>query len=133
MALQLSSQRQLSTSEHAVNVSPPQLRSSCASTELPNQDDALQHFSADDITVPLTPCELHIPLGNTGSIVLVAHGIVSPMVPDKTSTIHGNPIPPGYYSILVDRVIKDYREVPLDFPRGDGEKTLWQVEHSFIL
>ena len=41
VALQLSSQRQSSTSEHAVNVSPPQLRSSWASIELPNQDDAL--------------------------------------------------------------------------------------------
>ena len=87
----------------------------------------------DDITVPLMPCELHIPLGNTGAIVLVAHGIVSPVVPDKTPSIHGNPIPLGYYSISVDRVIKDYREVPLDFPRGDREKTLGQVEHSFIL
>ena len=87
----------------------------------------------DDITVPLTPCELHIPLGNTGATVLVAHGIISPVVPDKTPTIHGNLIPPGYYSVLVDRVIKDYREVPLDFPGGDGEKTLGQAEHSFIL
>ena len=31
------------------------------------------------------------------------------------------------------RVIKDYREVSLDFPGGDGEKTLGQAEHSFIL
>ena len=87
----------------------------------------------DDITVPLMPCELHIPLGNTGATVLVAHGIVSPVVPDKTPTIHGNPIPPGYYSVLVDRVIKDYREVPLDFPGGDGEMALGQAEHSFVL
>ena len=62
VALQLSSQRQSSTSEHAVNISPPQLRSSCASTELPNQDDTLQHFPVDDITVPLMPCELYIPV-----------------------------------------------------------------------
>jgi hypothetical protein len=101
VALQLSSQRQ-STSEHGVNISPPQLRSSCASTELPNQDDALQHFPVDDITVPLTPCELHIPLGNTGATVLVAHGLVSPVVPEKTPTIHGNLIPPSYCSISVD-------------------------------
>ena len=87
----------------------------------------------DDITVPLTPCELHISLGNTGATVLVAHGIVSPVVPDKTPTIHGNPISPGYYSVSVDRVIKDYRTVPLDFPRGDGEKTVGQAEHSFVL
>ena len=61
------------------------------------------------------------------------HGIISPMVPGKTPTSHGNPIPPGYYSVSVDRVIKDYREVPLDFPGGDGEKTLGQAEHSFVL
>ena len=133
VALQLSSQRQSSTSEHAVNVSPPQLRSSCASTKLPNQDDALPHFPMDDITVSLTPCELQIPLGNTGATVLVAHGIVSPVVPKKTPTSHGNPIPPGYYNVSMDRVIKDYRELPLDFPRGDGEKTIGQAEHSFIL
>ena len=99
VALQLSSQMQSSTSEHAVNISPPQLRSSCASTELPNQDDALQHFPMDDIIVPFTPCELHIPLGNTGATVLVAHGIISPVVLEKTPTSHGNPIPPGYYSV----------------------------------
>jgi hypothetical protein len=63
----------------------------------------------------------------------VAYGIVSPVVPDKTPIIYGNPIPPGYYSISVDRVIKDYREVPLDFPRGDGERALEQAEHSFVL
>jgi hypothetical protein len=33
----------------------------------------------------------------------------------------------------VDRVIKDYREVALDIPRGDGEKTLGQAELSFIV
>jgi hypothetical protein len=62
----------------------PQLRSTCTSTELPNQDDALQHFSVDDIVVPVTPCELHIPMGNTGATVLATHGIISPMVPKKT-------------------------------------------------
>ena len=83
--------------------------------------------------MPLTPCELHIPLGKTSAIVLVAHGIISPMVPEKTPRSHGNPIPPGYYSVLVDRVVKGYREVALDFPRGNGEKTLGQAEHSFVL
>ena len=63
----------------------------------------------------------------------MAHGIISPVVLGKTPTSHGNPIPPGYYSVSMDRVIKDYREVPLDSPRGDGEKTLGQAEHSFVL
>jgi hypothetical protein len=70
-------------------------------------------------------------MGN--NTVLVAHGIASPVDPDKTPRSHGNPIPPGYYSISVDRVIKYYREVSLDFCRTDGEKTLGQAEHSFIL
>jgi hypothetical protein len=83
--------------------------------------------------VPLTSCQLHIPLGNTGATILVAYGIVSPVVPDKTPTIHGNLIPPGYYSVSVNRVIKYNREVPLDFPRGDREMTLAQAEHSFVL
>ena len=81
--------------------------------------------------MPLTPCELHIPMGN--STIVVAIGVVSPMDIDKTPRSHVNPIPPGYYSVSVDRVIKDYREVPLDFPGGDGEKTLGQAEHSFVL
>jgi hypothetical protein len=55
------------------------------------------------------------------------------MVPEKTLTSHGNAIPPSYYSISVDRVIKDYGEVPLDFLGGDGAKTLRQAEHLFVL
>ena len=68
-------------------------------------------------------------MGNTGATVLVAHGIFSHVVPDKTPRSHGNPIPPGYYSVSVDRVIKDYREAALYFPRGDGETTLGQAEY----
>jgi hypothetical protein len=130
VVLQLSSQRQ-STSYHGVNIGPLQLRSNCACTKLPNQDDALQHFPVDDIIEKMTQCELYIPMGN--STVMVVHSIVSLVDPDKTPRSHGNPIPPGYYSILVDRVIKDYREVALDFPRSDGKKTLGQAEHSFIV
>jgi hypothetical protein len=76
----------------------------------------------DDITEKMTPCEMHIPMGN--STIMVAHGIVSPVDPAKAPTSHGNPIQPRYYSVSMDRVIKDYREVALDFPGGDGEKTM---------
>jgi hypothetical protein len=72
-------------------------------------------------------------LGNIDATVLVVYNIVSPMVPEKRPIVHGNPIPPSYYSVSVDRVIKDYRKVPLDFLGGDGEKTLGQAKHSFIL
>jgi hypothetical protein len=71
---------------------------------------------------------------NTGATVLVAYGFISPMVLGvQAPTSHGNPIPPGYYSIGVDRVINDYKKVALDFLGGDGEKTLGQVEHSCIV
>jgi hypothetical protein len=70
-------------------------------------------------------------MGN--STVLGAHGIVSPVDADKTPRSHENPIPPGYYSISVDRVIINYREVSLDFSRGDREETLGQANHSFVL
>jgi hypothetical protein len=66
--------------------------------------------------------------------MLVAYDFVSPMVPgEEAPTRHGNPIPPGYYSIRVDRVINDYKKVALDFPGGDGEKTLRQAEHACIV
>ena len=79
----------------------------------------------------MTPSELHILMGNITDMVAI--GAISHVDPDKTPRSHGNPIPPGYYSVSMDRVIKDYREVALDFPRGDGETTLGQAEHSFIV
>jgi hypothetical protein len=128
------SQRQ-STSEHGATVSPTQHKSSCASTELPaNQDDALQHFPVDDISVPFTPCELHIPMVNTSATVLVAYGIVSLVVPGQVApTIHGKQIPPDYYSVGVDRVVDEYKKLALEFEGGDGEKTRGQAEHSCII
>jgi hypothetical protein len=54
---------------------------------------------------------------NTGVIVLVAYGFIYPVVPgEEAPTSHGNPIPPCYYSVRVDRVINDYKKVALDFP-----------------
>ena len=90
------------------------MKSSCASTELPViQDDAGLHFLVDDITEPLTTCELHIPDGNNASI-MVAVGVVSPIDRTKTPRIHGSVIQPGYASVSVDRVLKGYSNVPLD-------------------
>jgi len=101
--------------------------------ELPNQDDdPLRPYPMDNITQMMMLCELHIPMGKI--TVLVATTIVSLVDPDKSPPrIHGNLIQPGYFSVSVDRVCKDYRELGLKIPRGDGEKTLGQVEHSFIL
>jgi hypothetical protein len=71
---------------------------------------------------------------NTDATVLVAYGFVSPVVPgEQAPTSCGNPISLGYYSVGVNRVINDYKKVALDFPGGDGEKTLGQEEHSCIV
>ena len=100
-----------------INISPPdQLKSSCASTELPNQDDAMLHFPMDDITAPFTSCELHIPKEN--ATIMVALGVFSPPDPTKTPRIHGAIIPPGYVSVSVDRVNKGFSDLALDIPGG---------------
>ena len=108
------------------------MKSSCASTELPViQGDAGLCFPVDDITEPLTTCELHIPDGNNASI-MVAVGVVSPIDRTKTPRIHGSVIQPGYASVSVDRVLKGYSNVPLNIEGGDGEKTLGEAEKTFI-
>ena len=69
----MSAQRQASDLEMNINISPPnQLKSSCASTELPNQDDAMLRFPVDDITAPFTSCELHIPKWNATIMVALS-------------------------------------------------------------
>jgi hypothetical protein len=85
----------------------------------------------DDITQPLTTCELHIPKGN--ATVMVAISVVSPIDPTKTPRIHGTIISHGYASISVDRVTKGFSDVALEIPGCDGEKTLGEAEKAFIL
>ena len=87
-----------------VTISPiGQMKSSCASTELPDiQDDTRLRFPVDDITEPLTTCELHIPDGNNNASIMVAVGVVSPIDRTKTPRIHGSVIQPGYASVSVD-------------------------------
>ena len=54
----VSSIQRQTASEPGVNISPPdQLKSSCASTEMPTIQDGMGlHFPMDDITEPLTTC-----------------------------------------------------------------------------
>ena len=99
--------------------------------ELPiNQDDARLRFPMDDITDPLTTCELHIPKEN--AIVMVAIGVVSPIDHTKTPIIHGTIIPPRYASALVDGVMNGFSNVPLDIEGGDGEKSLGEAGKTFV-
>jgi len=124
-------QRQTATHPR-VNISPlGQLKSSCTSTEMPTiQDDVGLHFSVDDITEPLTTCELHIPQGT--ATVMVVVGVVTPIDPTKTPRIYGAIVPPGYASVSVDRVVKGFSNVQFEIEGGDGEKTLGGAEKTFI-
>jgi hypothetical protein len=63
---------------------------------------------------------------------MVATAVVSPIDPTKTPRIHTTVIPLEYASVSVDRVVKGYRNVPLDIEGGDGEKTLGEAEKAFI-
>jgi hypothetical protein len=123
-----------SLSQPATNISPgsAQLKSRCASTEVPmrQDDDAGMCFLVDDITAPLMSCELHISEGN--ATVKVATGLISPIDPTKTTRIHSVAIPLRYASVSVDRVVKGHENVALDIEGGDGEKTLGEAEKTFI-
>jgi len=63
---------------------------------------------------------------------MVVVGVVTPVDPTKTPTIHGVIVPPGYASVSVDRVVKGFSNVQLEIEGGDGEKTLGEVEKTFI-
>ena len=117
-------------SEPGFNISQSvQLKSSCASTEIPNQGDIGLCFPMDDITEPCTSCELHISKGN--SIIKVDIGLVNPTDRTKTPRILGNIIQEGYATISVDKAEKGFSDLPLDIPGGDGEKTLGEAEKTF--
>jgi hypothetical protein len=115
-----------------INLGSAQLKSSCASTEVPmrQDDDIGMRFSVDDVTSPLMSYKLHIPEGN--ATVKVATDVVSPIDPTKTPRIHSVAIPPGYASVSVDRVVKGHENVALDIEGVDGEKTLGEAEKTFI-
>ena len=94
------------------------------------QDDVGLHFPVDDITEPLTTCELHMPQGT--ATVMVAVGVATLVDPTRTPRIHGAIVPPGYASVSVDTVVKGFSNVQLDIEGGDGEKTLGEAEKTFI-
>jgi hypothetical protein len=94
------------------------------------QDDVGLHFLVDDITEPLTTCDLHIPQGT--ATVMVAVAVVTPVDPTRTPRIHGAIVLPRYASVSVDRVVKGFSNVQLEIEGGDGEKTLGEAEKTFI-
>ena len=87
-------------------------------------------FPVDDLIEPLNSCELHISEGTETKKVAV--GVVNAIDRTRTPRIHGQPVPDGYARVSVDRVERGCASVPLDIERGDGEKTLGEVEKTFI-
>jgi hypothetical protein len=52
---------------------------------------------------------------------------------DPNGTIIGSAIPPGYHVVHVDRVIREHWRVALNIIGGDGERTIGEAKHGFIL
>ena len=80
------------------------------------QNDMGLHFMVDDITEPLTTCELHIPQGT--ATVMVAISVITPIDPMKTPRIHGAVVATVYASVSVDRVVKGFSNVQLEIEGG---------------
>ena len=94
------------------------------------QDDMKLHFSVDDVIKALTTCELHVPDENATKKVAI--GVVNPIDRTRTPRIHNRPVPAGYASVSLDRVERGCGTVPLEIEGRDGEKTLGEVEKTFI-
>ena len=46
---------------------------------------------------------------------------------------HGQQIPPGYTRVGMEQVYQGWETLELDIPGGDGERTLTEAIHGYIL
>jgi len=88
------------------------------------QADAKLRFPVDDLTEPVTSCELYILEGTRTKKVVV--GVVSPIDRTRTMRIYSQPVLEGYAHVSVDRVERGCDSMPLNIEGGDGKKTLCQ-------
>ena len=112
-----------------------QCKSSCASTGLPADTGiatidttAEQHYPVDEIT-QRTPCALQTCSKNLK--FTVAYGSAVSSTPGEV--YHGQEIPTGYAKVGVEEVCNDWKNLELDIPGGDGETTLADAVHGYIL
>ena len=112
-----------------------QRKSSCASTGLPADTEIAaidttveQHYPVDEIT-QRTPCALQTCSKNLR--FMVVYGSAMPSTPDEV--YHGQEIPARYAKVGVEEVCNDWKNLELDIPGGDGETTLADVIHGYIL
>lgn len=107
-----------------VDAAPSQPRGSVGSSHL----EGCGAYPVDYVTEK-TDCELHVPMRNIS--VKVADGYVYP--PQEGATHHHLPIPAVCALVGVDSIVTGYETMELDFPGGEEEKTLGDVQRSFAL
>ena len=112
-----------------------QQKSSCTSTGLPAdtgiaaiETTAQQHYPVDEIT-QRTPCVLQTSFKNL--TFTVAYGSAMPSTPGEV--YHGQEIPAGHAKVGVEEVCNDWKNLELDIPGGNGETTLADATHGYIL
>ena len=55
-------------------------------------------------------------------------------MPSQSSDVyHGQEIPAGYAKVGVKEVCSDWKTLELNIPGGDGERTLEEAIHGYIL
>jgi hypothetical protein len=138
VALTMSQQQQPQAAPLEPNVDTgglSQCKSSCASTGLPADTGitaidttAEQHYPVDEITYR-TPCVLQTCIENL--TFTVAYSSAMPRTPGEV--YHGQEIPAGYAKVGIDEVCNDWKNLELDIPGGDGETTLADATHGYIL
>ena len=136
VAIALSQQQQAQTVPPEPNVAAghmSQRKSSCASTDVAVETTGIQdaveatapqRFPVDEIT-QRTSCDLK------NFMFTVAYGTVMPTQPGDV--YHGQQIPPGYTRVGMEQVCQGWETLELDIPRGDGERTLAEAIHGYIL
>ena len=82
----------------------------------------------DEIT-QRTPCDLQTAIKNL--MFTVAYGTTMPTQPGDV--YHGQQILAGYTRVGVEQVCQGWETLKLDIPRGDGERTLAEAIHGYIL
>ena len=134
----MSQQQQQQTEPAKPNIDSAGLshrKSSCASMGLPADTGiaaidttAEQHYPVDEIA-QWTPCVLQTCSKNLR--VTVAYGSAMPRTPGEV--YHGQEIPAGYAKVAVEEVSNDWKTLELDISGGDGERTLVEAIHGYIL
>ena len=141
VAVAMSQQQQAQTLPPEPSVAADHLsqrKSSCASTDVAAAEptgiqaaveaSAPQRFPVDEIT-HRTPCDLQTAVKNL--MFTVAYGTAMPTEPGDV--YHGQQIPPRYTRVGVEQVCQGWETLELDIPGGDGERTLAEAIHGYIL